>query len=114
MTTDERIAQLEEHLTELRATQADLVRQLGQARVDQWQARIEDLELQVHLGAMDSNERITQLSEQLRNKWDRTRAQWEDASATASTVAETLRSGLESAYRDVRQALIESRGTISH
>lgn len=114
MTTDERIATLEEDLIRLRAAQADLYEQLSRARVEQWQGRIEDLELQVHLGAMESDERLTLLTEQLRSTWDRTRVQLEDASSTASTVAEALRSGLESAYRDLRRALLESRNKISH
>ncbi len=49
------------------------------------------------------------LTEQLRNTWDRTRTHWDDASSTASTVGETLRTGLEGAYRDVRKALLDSR-----
>jgi len=114
MTTDERIAKLENHIHQLQDTQTDLYKKLAQARVDQWHERIEDLELQVHLGAMGSNERLTELSEQLRNQWDRTHAQMQDASSTASGAADTLWTGLERAYGEVRQALLESRNMITH
>jgi hypothetical protein len=68
----------------------------------------------VHLGAMSSNQRLAELSDQLRNQWDRTHAQVVDASSTASGVAETMWTGLESAYGEVRQALLESRNMIAH
>jgi predicted nuclease with TOPRIM domain len=113
MTTNERFKDLEEQLTELTAKQADLVQQFARARIDQWQGRIGDLEVQVHLGASESNEHLNQLAEQLRTKWERVRLQLDDASSTASTVTETLLTGLESAYRDVRQALLESRQEFS-
>lgn len=113
MTTDERITDLEKHLHLLQETQARLIRQLAAARIDQWQARIDDLELQVHLGAMDGNERLAQRTEQLRNAWDRTRFQVESASSTAASAAETLWTGLEAAYRDVREVLLDPANKVS-
>ena len=75
MTTDERIAEIEDRLHQLQDTQAELYKRLAQARADQWRGRVDDLELQAHLGAMGTNQRLTELSEQLRNQWDRTHAQ---------------------------------------
>ncbi|MCY7402397.1 MAG: hypothetical protein LH477_15840 [Nocardioides sp.] len=114
MTTETKIATMEDQLARLQETQSDLRQELARARVDQWRGRIEDLEVQVHLAAMDSNECLDQLTEQLRNTWDRAQVQLDDATSTASVVAATLLSGLETAYRDVREALLESRSRISH
>lgn len=113
MTAESKIAELEKQLTGLQETHADLRRELVQARVDRWQGRIEDLEVQVHLATMDTDERIDRLTEQLRNTWDRALTQMSDASSTASTVAETVLVGLESAYGDVREALLASRDKVS-
>ncbi|MCY7401726.1 MAG: hypothetical protein LH477_12395 [Nocardioides sp.] len=107
MSTDEHISQLRE----LRSTQIDRTSQLVHARVDRWQERIEDLELQVHLSAMDGSEQIALLSEKLRNQWERTRSEVDDASSAVTTAAETLRAGLEEAYRDVRDALVATHST---
>jgi chromosome segregation ATPase len=109
MTTDEHIAQLQVQIDELRAKQAELHRQLAKAQIDQWQGRIEDLELQMHLGATEANDKLTTVMGQLRSKWADARRQFEDATSTASSVADTVRTGLEKAVADVRKALLESR-----
>lgn len=108
MTTDERIAQLEARLDKLSEDQVAVMRQLTQAHIDQWQARIDDLELQVHLGRTEATDRFDALTSELQTRWSKARRQMEDASATTSSVAETLRTGLESAYKELRDALVES------
>ena len=39
--------------------------------------------------------------------------QFDDAASTASSVRETMRSGLQGAVRDVRKALLDSKDKIS-
>ncbi|MEO5652979.1 MAG: hypothetical protein ABIN79_05525 [Marmoricola sp.] len=112
MTTDERINTIDVHLRDLQAAHTDLLQQLAQARADMWKSRIEALEVQVHLATMSSDERLTQLGEQLRNTWDRTQAKTEDVSRVATTATETLWSGVEHAYRDMRDALLASKHTL--
>ena len=113
MTSDERIARLEAQIDKLQERQAELYKQLAQAQRDQWQGRIDDLEVQLHLGAMEANDRVNALMEQLRTRWAEVRGQFDDAASTASSVGETLRAGLESAFRDVRKALLESKNKIA-
>lgn len=113
MDTDSRIAGLEAQIEELKSKQDSLNRQLARAQRDQWQGRIEDLEVQVHLGAMEANDRAKARLEQLRSTWAEVRSQVDGASSTASEVGETLRNGLESAVRDLRKALLESKARIS-
>lgn len=109
MTTDERISHLEARLDKLSEDHAAVTRQLTQAHVDQWQARIDDLELQAHLGTAKVTDRLDALTSELHTRWTTARGQMEDASTTTSAVAETLHTGLEKAYKELRDALLESR-----
>jgi TolA-binding protein len=113
MDTEERIAKLEARIEALQTKQAALHQQLTDAQIEQWQARIDDLEVQVHLGAMEANQKLAPLMDQLRNTWIEARAQLEDKAETASSVADTLRTGVENAYRELRKAVLETRNTIS-
>ena len=113
MTTEDRIAKLEAQIGELQAQQTDLRKQLARAQLDQWQGRIEDLELQVHLGAMEASDKLTALMDQLRAKWADARRQIEESITTASSVADTVRTGLEKAFDDLRKALLESRNKLT-
>jgi hypothetical protein len=113
MTTEDRIAKLEAQIGKLQAQQTDLRKQLARAQLDQWQGRIEDLELQVHLGAMEASDKLTALMDQLRAKWADARRQIEESITTASSVADTVRTGIEKAFDDLRKALLESRNKLA-
>lgn len=112
MTSEDRIAILESEIRELRVQQAELRKQLAEAQLDQWRGRVEELEVQMHLGAMEANDKATALMDQLRDRWTDARRQLEQSIATASSVAETVRTGLEKAVDDVRKALLESRSKL--
>ena len=112
MTTEERVAKLEAQSDKLRAQQAELQKQLTKAQLDQWQGRIEDLEVQMHLGALETSDKLTGLLDQLRSTWTDARRQFEEAIATASSVRDTLRTGLENAVNDLRKALLESKSKL--
>jgi predicted nucleic acid-binding Zn-ribbon protein len=113
MTTDERVAQLEAQIDDLRAKLADLHQQMAKAQIDQWHGRIEDLEVQMHLGAMESSDRLNTLMGHLRTRWADARRQVEDTTSTASSVADTMRTGLENAFAELRKALLETRSKLS-
>lgn len=113
MNSDERIARLEEQIDRLHTRQNQLYEQLAEAQRDEWQGRIEDLELQVHLGAMEANDRAKALMDNLHTRWNEARIQFDDASSKAVLVKDTLRGGLERAIKDVHEALLESRKKIA-
>jgi hypothetical protein len=113
MTNEERIAQLEAQIKDLHAKHAELHKQMAKAQIDQWQGRIEDLEVQVHLGAMETTDKLTALMGQLRERWANARRQFEDRTSTASSVADTVRSGVENAFKEVRKALLESKNKLT-
>jgi SMC interacting uncharacterized protein involved in chromosome segregation len=110
---EERIARVEAQVSKIQAKQAELHKQLTKAQIDQWQGRLEDLEVQMHLGAMETSDRLTALMDQLRSRWADARRQFEDTISTASSVADTVRTGLESAFNEVRKALLESRSKLA-
>jgi chromosome segregation ATPase len=113
MTNKERIAELEAQLNKMRTEQADLLRHQTRVEVDLWQGRIDDLELQVHLGAMEAEEILRPAMDKLRATWAQARAQLADAGASASGVADTLRAELASAIAELRKALMEAKHKIS-
>lgn len=108
MTSEERISELEAKITKLQASQDELYKQLALAQREQWQGRIDELELQAHLGAMQANDRVQSLLGDLRSRWEEARAQLEVAASTAVSVTDTLRTGMERAVHDVRHAIMES------
>lgn len=113
MTTEERIARLEGQIEELRTRQSELHQQLAQAQLDQWQGRVEDLEVQMHLAAMEANDKAADLMQQVRSRWADVRKQVEGATSTATSIGGSLREGLEKAVRDLRKALLESRNKLA-
>jgi hypothetical protein len=109
MTMEEHITQLEDQLRELRHQQAELRQQLTTAQFDQWRGRVEDLELQMHLGAVDATDKVTAQLKNVHSKWAEARRQFEESVKTASSVADTVRVGLEKAFDDLHKALLESK-----
>ena len=67
----------------------------------------------MHLGAMETTDKLTALMDQLRSRWADARRQFEDAASTASSVADTVRTGLENALNEVRKALLESKNKLA-
>ena len=113
MTSEARIAKLEAQIDELSKKQADLNKRLTKAQLDQWRGRIEDLEVQLHLGAMESSDRLNALMAGLRSRWADARKQFEDRASTATSVADTVRTGLENAFAELRKALLETKSKLS-
>lgn len=109
MADTDHIANLQARIDRLEAKQAELYEQLAEARLDQWKGRLEDLEVQVHLGAMDTNDRIDALVSRARDRWNEAKAQLSGATSVASDVFETVRSGFESALSDIRRALLDAK-----
>jgi hypothetical protein len=103
------INRLEGRIAELEKEQAALHRQLAQAQIDQWEGRIDDLEVQVHLGSREVADRLDPLVETLRNRWLDAREQMSRSTDTAGDVFATLRSGLEQAMADIRSAVDDAR-----
>ena len=87
MTNEDRIKTLESQIEALKDEQARLKSELAAAEVDRWQERIDDLEVQVHLGAMETNDRVQDLLDQLHHRWAVSKAGVESRSSVASESA---------------------------
>lgn len=100
--TDKRIEEMEAEILALRT-------QLAEARLEQWQGRIDDLEVQAHLAVREADDRVEALIADVRSRIAKGRAQVREAGATASSVADALREGVEKAFKDVRESLVKAR-----
>jgi hypothetical protein len=109
MTTEDRIKALESQIASLKNEQAKLKSELAAAEVDRWQERIDDLEVQVHLGAMDTNDRVRALLDQLRHRWAAAKAQAESRSSVASDSVGAVGDSLRTAFNEIRQILIDAK-----
>jgi chromosome segregation ATPase len=110
---EDRTAELQAQISELQAQQAELHKQLIKARIEHWQGRIDDLEVQIHTGAVESSEKLTAKMNQLRSAWADTKKQWEAAISTASSAGDTVRTGLEGAYHELHQALLDAKNKLA-
>jgi regulator of replication initiation timing len=113
MTPEDRIAELEAQVGKLQAQQADLREQLARAQLDLWQGRIENLELRMHLGAMKASAKLAKLMNQLRDKCAVAQRQFKEIIPEASSVADTVRTGLEDAFDASRKAFLESKNKLT-
>ena len=109
MTTEDRIKALESQIEALNHDQAKLKSELAAAEVDRWQERIDDLEVQVHLGAMETNDRVKDLLDQLHHKWAAAKVRVESRSSVASESAEAVGDSLRTAFNEIRQILIDTK-----
>ncbi|HTO00444.1 MAG TPA: hypothetical protein VL068_07200 [Microthrixaceae bacterium] len=114
VTTEEsdRIDGLEAQITDLEVQLAEVRRQLSEAELDQWRGRIDDLEVQIHLGSLDARDQLMPLVEDLRNTWLDAREKVTKSASTASDAAETLRAGLEQAMGEIRTAVLQARESL--
>jgi len=112
MATDEQIAAMDTRIEELEDQLGDLREQLLRAQLEQWQARVEDLEVQLKLGSMEVDDRIAPLVERLRNSWLDAQEKVGATPSTASDVLDTLWGGLEQAMKDIRNAVMDAKSTV--
>lgn len=111
MTTETRIARLETQLERMEAREAELRAQLALAQLDQWYARIEDLDLQAHLGAMEAHDRVSELVTEAHQVWADAAHRIGRPAAIASEVVDGVRGRLDGLLRDIRAGLRDARPT---
>ncbi|MGQ0434671.1 MAG: hypothetical protein ACT452_19965 [Microthrixaceae bacterium] len=109
MTSEERIAKLEAQIERLETKEAELRKQLMEAQLDRWYGRIEDLEVQAHLAAMNTNDHVTALVDQLRSRLREVREQVDGATSNLAERVDAARGSIEGLLKDGRKALIDAR-----
>jgi molecular chaperone GrpE (heat shock protein) len=111
MSDSDRIGGLEQQIEDLKSQLSEVRRRLISAEFDQWRSRIDDLELQAKLGSMGVQDRLMPMVEQLRNLLLDARERTGESMDTASEVTGRLREGVESAYRELRDAVSDAAST---
>ncbi|MFN8040518.1 MAG: hypothetical protein U0Q07_14995 [Acidimicrobiales bacterium] len=91
-----RIADLEQQVAELRA-------QLYESEIQDWKARIDQLEVQAKLGSMEARDEINPVLERLRNLVLDARAQMEQSQSSVGDAIGSIREGVVNAVRDISQ-----------
>ena len=100
---EDRITELEARITDLQTELAATRKQLTDAQLDQWKGRIDELEVQMHLGRLDAEDQMEPVVEQLRNWWLDAREQVGNAGSVAGDAFSSLRSGVEQAMDQLRR-----------
>lgn len=106
--TDTRIEELERQVEALTDRVESLTEAVADAAVENWQTRIEQLQLQAALGRMEVRDEITPVMERLRNAFEAARSELTEVPAVVGEAAEELRPALrrfEKAFDEARRAL---------
>lgn len=113
MTDQQTIEELKARIDELEAEQGRLREELSRAQIDEWEGRLDDLGLQLHLGTMELRDRLDPIVEQARRQIADARARIEDGSETTADAVAALRTGFEQAWDDLRSAVNDAKSIVS-
>lgn len=100
---------MESQIKRLEEREVELRKQVAAAQLDQWYARIEDLEVQARLGAMETSDRVHELLAQTRTRWQEAKSQLTKPTEVASDVLDSLRSSIDDLFQDLRKALVDAK-----
>jgi hypothetical protein len=100
-----RIEQLEEEQDRLR-------QDLSRAQLDEWQGRLDDVGLQMHLATMDLRDRLEPIVQRAQNEIAEARSRIDQGTSTASDAAAAIRSGFEDAWNDLRAAFDDVKASL--
>lgn len=109
----DRVRSLEHQVDELREQISRLNKELVEAQLDEWKGRIDELELQAHLGQMNVVEQVAPLVDAVRNRWLDAQDQLGRAGSSASDMLSSLRGGVQQALDDLRTSIRDARSAIS-
>jgi TolA-binding protein len=102
--TEVDVADLERRIGELEADVSKLTDQVIRSQLDDWKARIDQLEVQVHLGQLEAEDQLTPVVDQLRNRWLDARSQFDQVQDAAGDALVSVRDGVRKAVDDLGEA----------
>ena len=111
--TTEDQAATRERIDALQAEIVGLRMELARTRIEQWAGRLDDLELQFHLGRMEADERLSAALADVRHRIATARARAESRGEAAEEAVEAVTSGVEHAFDDLRQAMVRARDAVT-
>lgn len=109
----DRMNALEQQVHDLREQISRLNKELVEAQLDEWKGRIDELELQAHLGQMNVVDQVAPLVDAVRNRWLDAQEQLTKAGSSASDVLSSLRGGVQQALDDLRASIRDARNAVS-
>jgi predicted nuclease with TOPRIM domain len=111
--TSSRIEHLKGRIDALQQEQDALWEELAAAQTDDWEARFQDLNVQLHLGVMEMRERLTPILDALTERVHGVRAYLASPEdTTVAEITETLREGFAKALRDINDAAQNARAVL--
>ena len=113
MSRTQTIADLEAHIEALETEEEQLREELARTQMEQWEGHLDDLEVQVHLGAMEVRDRLDPIVARVRGQLAEARSRMETGGETAADAASAIRSGIEAAWKDMRHALAEAQKIVT-
>ena len=102
---DARIAALESRIEELEQSSVD-------AKLEEWQSKIDDLKVQARLGRMDASDEVKSSLDRLNDTWSGVRDRLDQFVSDGRTATDSLAGGLRSAGKELREAFDNARGTL--
>jgi O-succinylbenzoate synthase len=96
-----RVKALEEQMSSLRT-------EMVEGQLEEWKARIDQLEVQAHLGQMEARGEIEPLLELMRNRLLDARQQLDRVGGAAGDAVASVSDGVKSALDDLRKALADA------
>lgn len=113
MTDEPTIEALKARIDELEQEQQRLRDELSRAQLEEWQGRLDDVGLQLHLGTMELRDRLQPIVERIQQQLADARRKIDDGSSTAADAAAAIRSGVEEAWRDLREAIKDAKSIVN-
>lgn len=115
MTTDDNatVEQLKARIDQLEEEQDRLRQELSRAQLDEWQGRLDDVGLQLHLGAMELRDQLAPLVEKAQEQLAEARRKIDEGGSTAADAAAAIRSGFEEAWSDLRAAINDAKSIVN-
>ena len=106
------VEQLKARIDQLEEQQESLRKRLAEVQLDQWQGRIDDLDVQAHLGASELRDRLEPIVKRAQDELATVREQMAAGTETASQATTAVRTGVEQAFDDLRTALRQAKDII--
>jgi hypothetical protein len=113
MSSEQTIKELRDRIDELEREQDDLRESVATVQLEQWEGRLEDLEVQARLGSMELRDRIEPILERGRSQLTEARTALNGGASTASEAAAAARAGIEQAWADLRSAFADVRDIVT-
>ena len=100
-----RIDQLEQRIDELEKTSVD-------AHLEEWKAKIDNLQLQASLAKMDASDEVKSSLDRLNDTWNGVRDRLEQLAADSRRATGSLAGGLKSAGSEIRDSFDQARNSL--